>query len=131
MTTGRNVLVVLCLFAMLITVGCGRSDLPELGTVHGKVTVDGKPAAGTLITFAPDKGAVAAGLIQADGSYELEYIDNIKGAQVGPATVVLIPSPGEPKPNDVIIPPKYRQPSELKVEIKSGDNTFDFDLKSQ
>lgn len=40
--------------------GCGRGDLPPLGTVSGTVTLDGEPLPGVIISFKPDEGRVAA-----------------------------------------------------------------------
>ena len=120
--------LLLCLSAMVLTtVGCGRSDLPPLGTVRGTVTLEGKPAAGLIVSFAPEKGRAAVGTADAAGNYALTYVHGTNGAQVGPATVNFAwPDGVEGKPP---IPAKFLGKSAPKVEVKAGKNTFDFDLK--
>ncbi len=47
---------------MLLSMGCGGGDMPELGDVSGKVTLDGKPLVGINILFTPEKGRPAGGV---------------------------------------------------------------------
>lgn len=63
-------------------VGCGRSDLPELGRVQGTVTLDGKPLSGAAVGFYPlSGGRQALSIIDEDGKYELTFVDGVDGAQ--------------------------------------------------
>jgi hypothetical protein len=130
--------------------GCGPSgDQPELGTVTGTVTLDGKPLAGVAVVFQPDSGRPARGRTNAEGKYELTYIRQTKGTKVGPNRVEIAPSEegeateesasgGEESPagslksqaDKPVVPARYNMKSELKVDVKSGSNTFDFALES-
>ncbi|MES2788507.1 MAG: hypothetical protein V4719_02725 [Planctomycetota bacterium] len=117
--------------ALALTVvlsGCGtQGDRPDLGYVTGKVTIDGAPLSGVIVAFLPDNGRAALGLTNAEGEYELEYLDG-KGCKVGPNTMGLsVPTGGSPSH---AIPKKYQDKSDVKVDVQPGANTFDFDLTS-
>jgi hypothetical protein len=61
---------------LLLLTGCSRQVPPAVGCVRGTVTFQGRPLAGGLIVFAPDRdkgnaGKPACATIAADGSYEL------------------------------------------------------------
>ena len=110
-------------------IGCGRSDLPDLGTVQGKVTMDGQPLAGAIVMFQPASGRPAFGNTDESGYYELKFTDDADGTVVGPNSVRIFWPDGEPgsKP----IPAKYNSKSDLKQEVAAGSNTFDFTLDSK
>ena len=110
-------------------VGCGGSDRPPLGKVSGKVTIDGVPFTGVIIAFMPGSGRPATAVTDDKGMYNLEYVDGVAGCKVGPANVSFFPPTGGSPSHS--IPAKYTNNStEFPVEIKSGANKFDFDLKS-
>lgn len=108
--------------------GCGRSDLPPLGTVSGTVTLDGEPLSGVIINFKPDEGRAATATTDEQGNYTLAYTYGVKGTKVGPATVMFewpLETPGR------AIPAKYTGlDSELKVDVEKGGNRLDFVLLS-
>lgn len=119
------------MFALaLLLVGCGApSDQPPVGRVTGKVSVDGEPLAGVIISFMPDLGRAATAVTDGDGEYDLIYLDGVKGCKIGPNTIVFaVPTGGSPSH---AIPKKYLAKSDLKVDVKAGSNEFDFDLKSE
>lgn len=69
---------------MLFVAGCGGSDLPELGTVFGRVTLDGQPVAEAIVNFSPvNPGRPSTAETDADGNYELVYLPDVEGAVVG------------------------------------------------
>jgi hypothetical protein len=134
----------LILFSSMLPLlsGCGgvRADR---GAVGGTVKLDGKPLQEGSVLFTPvegTRGSAAGGKI-VNGRYELS-------AKTGPAigrnrveiramrkTGKMVPKafgrPGEMVPEKVeAIPPRFNSKSELNVEIKSGDNTADFDVSS-
>ena len=119
----------LFLVPALLFSGCGRAkDMPDLGRVTGRVTIDGAPLAGVIISFMPDKGRAAAATTDADGRYDLIYLNDYKGCKIGPNTIgFFVPTGGSPSHP---IPAKYQNKSEFKVDVKPEANTFDFDLKS-
>ena len=129
--------------------GCGGlSDQPELGQVTGTITLDGKPLSGIAVVFQPESGRPARGMTDAEGKYELTYIRQTKGTKVGPNRVEIAPSEdGEPEESEnadeestsvtkrpksgkPTIPSRYNVRSELKADVKAGENTFDFELES-
>lgn len=130
----------LAAIASIVACGCSGGDTPDLGKVTGKVTLDGKPVAGANIQFYPTEGGRASSAVSDDsGQYELTYKGDLKGAKVGPhvVSVTTAMSPeGEPgdenyKPGqEETIPEKYQGDSELKVDVKAGDNEIPLELKS-
>ncbi|MGN6547916.1 MAG: Ig-like domain-containing protein [Aureliella sp.] len=138
---------------MLSQPGCGgSSDQPQLGQVTGTVKLDGKPLSGIAVVFQPEGGRPARGRTDAEGKYELTYIRQTKGTKVGPNRVEIAPSeegeaeeeeeaaanageetappPKRPQSKKPKVPARYNVQSELKVNVKPGQNTFDFDLQS-
>ncbi|MEY3457735.1 MAG: hypothetical protein RL215_892 [Planctomycetota bacterium] len=108
--------------------GCGNSDMPELGDVSGHVTLDGKPVAGINVLFTPEKGRPAGGVTDAEGFYELKYLEGYGGCKVGPTTVTFDWEPGvQPTAN---VPAKYMSEG-FNVEVKPGSNTVDFPMTSK
>ncbi|MEZ6129636.1 MAG: hypothetical protein R3C59_13215 [Planctomycetaceae bacterium] len=120
-------LLVLGLF--LVVVGCSdrASDMPELGTVHGTVTLDGKPLPNVSIYFKPETGRQSIARANAEGYYEAMYLIDEEGVKVGPCTAMVewgIDDSGPP------IPPRYGAKSELTFNVEAGDNTFDIEMTS-
>ena len=114
--------------ACLFLTGCSQGDRPPLGSVQGKVTIDGEPLVGAMVAFMPDKGRPATATTDKDGTYQIQYTDGVAGSKVGPNSVVFAvpPSGGISHP----IPAKYLNISDLKVDVQKGRNTFDFNLES-
>ena len=128
--------------------GCGSGDQPELGQVSGTVTLDGKPLSGVAVVFHPESGRPARGRTDLGGRYELTYIRDTMGTKVGRNRVEIAPNEegeDEPEsPEDVddpnvkppvrpgrpVVPARYNTRSELEADVKPGENTFDFPLKS-
>ena len=109
--------------------GCSTpGDQPPVGQVTGKVSIDGNPLSGVIISFMPDLGRAATAVTDEDGEYDLIYLDGVKGCKIGPNSVIFaVPTGGSPSH---AIPKKYQSKSDLKADVKSGSNTFDFELKS-
>ena len=129
--------------------GCGNSsDRPELGQVTGTITLDGEPLRGIAVVFYPENGRPARGKTNDEGKYELTYIRETKGTKLGPNRVEVAPdeegeedaeesadgeAPAKPKAGPGAkpkIPARYNTKTELKVDVKPGENVFDFQLKS-
>lgn len=130
MTTIRQLAWVWVLLACSFgALGCGGgADRPPLGYVTGTVTLNGEPLVGVIVLFKPDNGRAATAITDGKGFYNLEYVYGVKGTKVGPSTVSFEWPLGfaGAKP----LPEKYTTKSELKEEVKSGRNTYNFDLKS-
>lgn len=110
--------------------GCGApKGLPKLGTVTGKVTLDGQPLKKARIQFTPDTSRPSGAMTDDQGQYELIFNENMKGAAVGKHTV-RINSGSAMEPEK--LPPKYNTKSELTADVKEGSNSpINFDLKSK
>lgn len=129
----------LSLIVCVCLVGCG-SDGPDLGDVSGKVTFNGKPLRGAIVTFVPQAGgSTSYGVTDAEGNYELMYSRDKSGAMLGQHNVAVKTekltqedmADGEPVPEFVPIPEKYKQPGSLTAEVNAGSNDINFDLSDQ
>lgn len=129
--SGRFGFLVLLLVAAMIFAGsgCGRSDLPPLGRVRGTVTLDGKPLAGAVLHFQPEKGRPALANTDGQGNYEVSYVDGVKGTTLGTNKVRVLWPEGEK--GSAPIPEKYGSKSTLTVDVKAGNNTFDVKMDSK
>lgn len=120
--------------------GCGSGspdDRPDLGTVTGTVTMNGEPLPGVEVTFVPEEGRPSVGRTESDGTYELTYIRDIKGAKIGNHQVRIHTihettsdrDGGEPP--EETIPDRYNTETTLTAEVTAGDNKIDFPLESK
>ncbi|QDT55260.1 hypothetical protein Pan44_33030 [Caulifigura coniformis] len=124
--------------------GCGSSG-PELASVTGVITLDGKPLPKVGVVFRPlGSGASPAyGGTNRDGKYTLMFSRDSAGAMPGDYEVDLevtkytkseieqMKADGNEPPPPVTLPKQYRQPGALKATVKSGVNTIDFALESK
>ena len=130
------------LVASIVTVsfgsGCGGRGGPPLGTVTGKVTLDGEPVPGLSVTFVPEEGGSPSyGGTNENGEYRLFFNQKRAGAELGSHKVII--ENREPETDDsgkliddtpiVKIPKKYQQPGQLTADVSSGRNNIDFDLE--
>ena len=110
--------------------GCGTGG-PQLAPVSGRVTIDGKPMANIDVTFQPDEMRPASyGRTDPDGHYELGYKKGVQGALVGQHTV-RITVERSVVPNPPHIAAKFNSQSDLRREVKAGQNNFDFDATTE
>ncbi len=121
------------LVALPLGVGCGDSGI---GQVHGTVKLDGVPLPEALVEFYPaDSSAASAGRTDREGKYQLHLGRQGLGAVVGTHKVQIWTSLGKDTGDgpaaQEIIPTKYNAESELKRDVTSGSNIFDFDLESK
>ena len=138
MIVGRRIRrgVALCAAVLLVT-GC--DGVPGgMGTVTGRVTVDGLPAADGAVSFTPSDGmSQTSGGKIVEGRYEAT-------AAIGAAKVsIRIPkvvgkrklydrpdSPVQPIMEESL-PPKYNDQTELVIEVRPGEMECNFDLSSK
>lgn len=122
----RTIVVVL----LTLIAGCGQRG-PQTAPVRGRVTLDGRPLAGADIQFQPaGAGRPSRGRTDSDGRYELMFKRGQPGAIVGEHTVRIWVS-REVVPNPPIIAAKFDTQSELRREVKSGNNEFDFEVTTE
>lgn len=129
----------LCCVSALLVTGCGRSDLPELGTVSGTVTLDGQPLADAIVNFTPvQAGRPSTGQTDSSGHYTLLYVADVEGAVVGKHSVTverIVTSEADDLPEDpadleegqvMIEPlPDGAIDGSIVKEVKAGDNAID------
>ena len=118
--------------AMLLAFGMGAALAAGCGerywSVRGQVTLDGKPLQGATVGFYPEKGRGSHGMTDAEGKYELLYTNKQAGIPAGKCLVrITTADPNTPER----LPARYHEKTELAEEVKSGDNVFDFALKSK
>jgi hypothetical protein len=120
----------------LIAAGCFGGG-PTLGSVTGKVTLDGNPLEGAIVEFEPEQGRPSSATTDSEGKYELNFTFQEKGALVGKHTVRIFPQTEDEDGNElppaaiVQIPAKYNEQSGLTAEVERGSNTCDFELLSK
>lgn len=121
---------VLLLLAAIMLTGCGgpKPFNPDIGTVTGTVTMDGKPLADANIVFIPIvMGPQSTATTDASGKYKLIYTKGGDGAVVGEHAVsirtVKVGS-GEKE----TLPEEYNDHTTLTAKVKQGENTIDFEL---
>jgi hypothetical protein len=122
--------VILLVLLMIPLAGCGSGG-PQVAPVTGTVTLDGKPLPNAEVVFAPvDGGRPSTARTVDGGQYELLFKRGQPGASVGPHTVRIWISTEVVK-NPPKIPARYDSQSELKRDVKSGENVFDFNIESE
>jgi len=110
--------------------GCSQGDRPELAEATGTITLDGKPLAGATVLFRPSEGGrPSRGFTDDSGRYELTYIRDIKGAQLG-SHQVIITTATEQQPEERL-PGRYNQATTLTAEVQAGSGSHDFELSSR
>jgi hypothetical protein len=127
---------------LLLLAGCDGGGKGR-GALNGKVNLDGKPLAYGSILFTPMQGThgTATGGPIENGQYQLSRADgpaigwNRVEIRATRTTGKMIPKPFSP-PGQMIpeqveaISSKFNSESTLKVEVKPGDNTADFEVTS-
>lgn len=118
--------------------GCGTGG-PEIASVEGTVTMDGKPLSNAAVVFIPENGRPAGATTDGDGHYVLNFTAGRQGAIPGNNTVRITtardPSEtpdGEPIPaSPETVPMKYNAASEMEFMVEAGkNNVANFDLAS-
>lgn len=136
---GSLPVLILTAAAALTAAGCGSSG-PEMARVSGTVTHNGKLVPKGTVSFVATQagGRNATGELDANGSYRLQTEETNDGVLLGDYKVaiyshaeeILDYTPKVPIKVERLIPEKYENPdtSDLKRTVKSGSNTFDFEL---
>lgn len=123
---------ILCLLACAL-VGCEQG--PAVAPVTGVVTHDSVPLANAKIEFQPDKGAPSYAITNADGSYDLQYQTDRRGALLGHHFVSVImkgevtdPETDETRNVPETVPRAFNDETTLEYEVKKGDNEFNIEI---
>jgi len=134
---------------MSLCVGCARqqSDYSKLDLVDvtGKVTLDGEPLSGAVITFDSPDGQFSFGQTDSGGNYSLLFDSVQRGVTPGEKIVRISTArkilglnaseggeddPATAKSAEEKVPEKYNKASELKVTVGHDKTRHNFDLKS-
>ena len=117
-------------------VGCGPES--NVAKISGTISIDGKPTQKGAISFTPVSGkGPTAGTEIKDGKYTSEAAIGECKVEVRVPKVVgkkkLYDTPDSPEQElmEEVLPAKYNEVTELRVDIKKGVNTKDFDLKTK
>ncbi len=133
--------ILICVATFLVT-GCGRSDIPELGTVSGVVTLNNEPLPNAIVNFTPlASGRPSTAETDDAGRYSLLYLADVEGAVVGEHSVTIERIVSEEEDNLSDDPADLEEGQELPKklppdaldgsiikEVKSGDNTINIPL---
>lgn len=108
---------------------------PDLADVRGVITLDGHPLPNAFVLYTPtEKGATSFGKTDSKGFYRMRFSDTeAGGAFIGTNQVRI--GTGDVKADNTgsipeVVPRIYNNETTLVVEVAPGNNTFDFDLKS-
>jgi hypothetical protein len=126
--------------AVVLVVGllAGCSSGPASATVSGEVTVDGKPLAKGVISFAPADGVgqPATGNIE-NGKYSVSTTAGKKMVQISAPIVT-----DKKKESSALdapwieitkesLPARYHTKTELTLDVQSGSNTKNWELNTK
>jgi hypothetical protein len=119
--------------AALAVVGCGKSDPAADATVRGRVLFQGRPLAGGVVVFAPDRekgstGKPLSATIDAEGRYQLTPL----GGAIPPGWYRVALAEAPDGFGEVRFPAALRRPdrSGLEREVLAGkDNVFHFEIE--
>ncbi|MFK7767187.1 MAG: hypothetical protein AB8B55_08190 [Mariniblastus sp.] len=134
-------------------VGCGGTDFGPIGSIAGKLSMDGKPLpAGSKVIFQDNiSGHMGFGITLDDGSFGIEWRREgtiYDGLPVGSYQVMIIPAGamdvdemtademldgGPAAPPKATIPAKYYRISSsgLEYDIVEGENAINIDIPSR
>ena len=123
--------------AGVASAGCGKTDPPAAATVRGAVTFAGRPLAGGMVVFTPDRekgtaGRAVSATVAPDGGYRL-VPDGAAGVAPGWYRVAIADPPGMfgTESSGPSFPAALRRPdrSGLSREVKAGqDHVLNFDI---
>lgn len=121
-TIGGSLIVAVVVGSLL---GCQRAGGPATQKVSGKVTFNGQPVEGAIVTFAPKSpGAkAAAGTTDASGRFQLTTLAPGDGAVAGSygVTVIKPVRPTGPPADSGAVPPEAEEAvKKAKEEAKKG-----------
>lgn len=139
-----------CLAVVACVAGCEtkpKVHYDRLGLVNagGRITLDGQPLAGAVVSFDdPTDDTFSYGLTDSGGRFELQLDSVMKGVKPGGKIVRVSTSrkilglnmnargdAGGGGRQAELVSDKYNKKSTLLVEVTPGRTSYDFDLKSK
>jgi hypothetical protein len=139
MSSNNTIRFLLLILSTCFLLGCGPGG-PDIASVEGTVTMDGKPLANAMVLFIPPEGRPAGARTNAEGKYELNFSGGRKGTMPG-LNKVRISTQAEAYTDDSgkshpgskeTIPEQFNQLSKLEFQVEPGKrNIADFQLESK
>ena len=124
------------LVTLLALAGCG--DNSGLVEVKGKITLDGTPVEKGAITFIPVDGKTrTAGSEIKEGKYLARVAPGTMKVSISAPKVIGkkplydVPNSRERDVTEEVLPARYNEETELRLEVKPGGVEKTWDLKSQ
>lgn len=125
-------------FVAAFDLGCGSGNRPEMGTVSGLVTLDGKPVPDAVVRFQPNSGRGSRAKTNADGYYSLGYVGSAEGALIGEHKVTISTqwmdedrTTHKMVSHPETLPARYNSESDLTSTVEAGHNEINFELTSK
>ncbi len=122
--------------ALVLLGGCGEGG-PSLGSVSGKITLDGEPVKGAIVQFIPQGpgGTPSYGLSDKEGIYKMEFSSSASGVLTGKSLVRIssnddVTINGKTYSSVEVFPDKYNEGSEVIADIVAGENKLDYACES-
>ena len=122
------------LLAALLVCGCSQSTTH--GTVHGTVTLDGKPVSNAVVRFVPvDGSSQTASANVSEGEYLLDVPIGLNRVEFSAPKIVgkqkMYDTEDSPEVDVVteLIPERYNIRSELQINVTTGKSHHTHDLK--
>ena len=139
-----GLLSLLLVGTLFLNAGCGKKGEHTTAKVHGKVTLNGDPMKFGSILFVPEGNFPSAEAnIRPDGTFDMGTYDTADGAVIAKHKVMITArvAAGASLPEAAVkgaagtvsaIPERYGdlEKSGLVADVKSGDNTINFELVS-
>ena len=121
---------------------CGHNWLRQFGAADGDGVRHGharpETSGGCTHYVQSEHRAGSRGLTNANGTYELKYVGDQKGALVGEHAVTITtkwmdedPATGKMTQHAERLPAKFNTSSEIRKTVVAGHNTFDFETTSK
>ena len=130
MRTARHLLVVLA-----AVLGCSDAKPYKTAAVSGRVTLDGKPLAGAVVSFTPVRkpgdaltGPGARGETDADGKYSLKTAFAERGATIGRNRVFVSTRRFERPPDQPDATARQTAPEKVPPKYFSDKSALYFDV---
>ena len=127
-------LLLFLLLPAFLAPGCSE---PTEGEVSGTVIVDGEPANGSIGFIPVDGLSSTSGAAIKDGKYTaIVPLGEMKvqiraNKKVGETRIYNTPDSPIQTILAEVLPPKYNDETELRLDVKPGKNQQDYDLKSK
>jgi hypothetical protein len=123
------------LLAAMLIAGCGKSNI---GVVTGTISVDGAPAkSGSIAFFPTNRKSSTSGSEIVDGRYSAKVALGAAKVEIRVPKVVgqkkLYDTPDSPVKQVLAesLPRKYNDDTELKLDVRPGENRQDYELATQ